>query len=68
MIPFVELPNGGVGKNFSLKLEFKTTKKEGILFSASSNKLHDALALEMRFGKVYSYKCVELSKYFFSIQ
>ena len=48
----VELPNGGVGKNLTLKLEFKTSKKEGILFSASSNKLRDAFALEMRFGKV----------------
>ena len=48
----IELPNGGVGKNFTMKLEFKTSKREGILFSASSNKLRDALALELRFGKV----------------
>ena len=52
LVTLVELPNGEVGKNFTLKLEFKTSKREGILFSASSNKRSDALALEMRFGKV----------------
>jgi len=41
-----------VGYNFSIQMQFKTNKKEGVLFSVYSSEGTDALSMEMKHGKV----------------
>lgn len=48
----IGLPDGKVGRNFSIQMQIKTNKREGVLFSVYSSLGTDALSLEMKHGKV----------------